>query len=117
MLVEVLSGVLSGSGVAHGVGRLYEDGTGRRRRAFHLALDPERLIGRARSEQLLERLCSSKLKAVPSAPGSTRSWSPASPRRRAKAERERDGIPLPPTLWVTLEELSGELGVPSPARD
>ena len=41
---------------------------------------------------------------------------PGEPEARAKAERERDGIPLPPTLWATLEELSGELGVAVPAH-
>ena len=116
VLVEVLSGVLSGSGVGHGVGRLYEDWD----RAqdvghFHLALDPERLVGRARFEQLLSGLLE-QLKAVPSAAGVDEVLVPGEPEARAKAERERDGIPLPPTLWVTLEELSGELGVPSPAH-
>ena len=32
-----------------------------------------------------------------------------------QAERERDGIPLPPTLWTALNELSAELGVTPPA--
>jgi ureidoglycolate dehydrogenase (NAD+) len=40
---------------------------------------------------------------------------PGEPEARAQAERERDGIPLPPTLWVTLSELSSELGVVVPA--
>ena len=40
---------------------------------------------------------------------------PGEPEARAKEERERDGIPLPPTLWTTLWELSTDLGVTVPA--
>ena len=45
LVVEVLSGVLSGSGVGHGVGRLYE-GDQQDVGHFHLAIDIERLAGR-----------------------------------------------------------------------
>ena len=60
--------------------------------------------------------CSRDLKAIPPAPGDDEVLVPGEPEARAKAERERDGIPLPPTLWTTLEDLSGELGVSPPGR-
>ena len=116
VLVEILSAVLSGSGVAHGVGRLY-DGEERPQDVghFHLALDPERLVGRERFTELLGGLLE-HLKAIPAAPGHDEVLVPGEPEARAKAERERDGIPLPPTLWTALEDLSSELGVAVPAR-
>ena len=115
VLVEILSGVLSGAGVGHGVGRLYEDEHAQDVGHFHLALDAGRLAGRERAAEALGRLLAD-LKAVPPAPGVDEVLVPGEPEARARAERERDGIPLPPTLWATLEELSGELGVSPPAR-
>ena len=114
VLVEVLSGVLSGSGVGHGIGRLYEDARPQDVGHFHLALDAGRLAGRERAAELLGRLLAD-LKAIPPAPGVDEVLVPGEPVARAKAERERDGIPLPPPLWTTLSELSTDLGVTVPA--
>jgi LDH2 family malate/lactate/ureidoglycolate dehydrogenase len=114
VLVEVLSGVLSGSGVGHGVGRLYEDQHPQDVGHFHLAIDVDRLAGRERAAELLGRLLAD-LKQIPPAPGHDEVLVPGEPEARARAERERDGIPLPPTLWTTLSELSAELGVTTPA--
>jgi uncharacterized oxidoreductase len=55
------------------------------------------------------------LKAIPAAPGHDEVLVPGEPEARARAERERDGIPLPHTLWTSLSELSAELGVMPPA--
>jgi ureidoglycolate dehydrogenase (NAD+) len=115
VLVEVLSGVLSGSGVGHGIGRLYEDAQPQDVGHFHLALDAGRLAGRERAAELLGRLLAD-LKAIPPAPGHDEVLVPGEPEQRARAEREAEGIPLPPTLWTTLEELSGTLGVSPPRR-
>jgi LDH2 family malate/lactate/ureidoglycolate dehydrogenase len=115
VLVEVLSGVLSGSGVGHAIGRLYEDARPQDVGHFHLAIDAGRLAGRERAAEQLGRLLAD-LKQIPPAPGHDEVLVPGEPEARARAERERDGIPLPPTLWTTLEALSGELGVSSPDR-
>jgi LDH2 family malate/lactate/ureidoglycolate dehydrogenase len=113
VLVEVLSGVLSGSGVGHGIGRIYEDPFPQDVGHFHLAIDVERLAGRARAAELLGRLLGD-LKAIPPAPGFDEVLVPGEPEARARVERERDGIPLPPTLVDTFVALSGELGVDVP---
>jgi ureidoglycolate dehydrogenase (NAD+) len=113
VLVEVLSGVVSGSGVGHGIGRLYE-GDVQDVGHFHLAIDVDRLAGRAHAAELLARLLGD-LKAIPPAPGHDEVLVPGEPEQRARAQRERDGIPLPPTLWAALNELSAELGVTPPA--
>jgi len=112
LLVEVLSGVLSGSGVGHGIGRIYE-GEAQDVGHFHLAIDVERLAGREHGEQLLARLLGD-LKKVPPAPGFDEVLVPGEPEARTRAQREAEGIPLPPTLWTTLTELSDELGVIAP---
>jgi LDH2 family malate/lactate/ureidoglycolate dehydrogenase len=114
LLVEVLSGVLSGSGVGHGIGRLYEDAHPQDVGHFHLAIDIDRLAGRERAGELLARLLGD-LKRIPPAPGFEEVLVPGEPEARRQAERERDGIPLPPTLWATFSELSAELGVTPPA--
>ena len=114
VLVEVLSGVLSGSGVGHGIGRLYEDDPPQDVGHFHLAIDVDRLAGRDRAAELLGRLLGD-LKAIPPAPGHDEVLVPGELEARARVERERDGIPLPPTLWTALSELSEDLGVTVPA--
>ena len=106
--------MLSGSGVGHGVGRLYEDAT---RRTSGTSTSPSTSTAwpaASTAPQLLARLLGD-LKAIPPAPGHDEVLVPGEPEQRTRAERERDGIPLPPTLWASLTELSTELGVTPPA--
>ena len=116
VLVEVLSGVLAGAGITHGVGRLIEEperpqDVGH----FHLAIDPEPLVGSARFAGLLGGLLE-ELKTIPAGPDSDEVLVPGEPEARVQAERDRDGIPLPDAQWALLEGLSRELGVPVPDR-
>ncbi|HWT22747.1 MAG TPA: Ldh family oxidoreductase, partial [Solirubrobacteraceae bacterium] len=69
VMVEVLSGVLTGAGVAHSVGQLYGDrSTVQDVGSFHLAIDPAPLIG---TDVFAERLAGllAGLSAIPPAPG------------------------------------------------
>ncbi len=114
LMVEVLSGVLPGAGITHGIGRMYDEwdrpqDVGH----FFLVLDPERTVGRARFTQVLDGLLA-ELRAVPPAPGHDAVLVAGDPQERAQAERERDGIPLGLRLWDTLEQLSRELEVDVP---
>jgi ureidoglycolate dehydrogenase (NAD+) len=114
LMVEVLCGVLPGAGVRHGVGGLYtgadvEQDVGH----FHLALDPERTVGRERFAAVLGGLLG-ELREIPPAPGFDEVLVPGDPEDRARAERERSGVPIEPALWRTLQELSRELEVPVP---
>lgn len=114
VMVEILSGVLSGAGVTHGIGRLYDEwdrpqDVGH----FHLALDPDRLVGRTRFAERLGELLA-ELKGVPAATGHDEVLVPGELEERAQVERERSGIPVPAAAWSALETLSGELGVPVP---
>ncbi len=114
VLVEVLCGVLPGAGVTHGVGALYGDPAQPQDVGhFHLAMDPERTIGRDRFAELLEGLLT-ELVAIPPAPGFDEVLRPGDPERRAREERERDGIPVEPAVLASLEQVSAELGVVVP---
>jgi ureidoglycolate dehydrogenase (NAD+) len=113
LMVEILSGVLAGAGVRHGVGELYGEppqplDTGH----FFLALDPERTVGRDRFAAALGHLLSD-LRASPVAPGFDEVLAPGDPELRAHAERARSGVPVEPALWATLRALGDELGVPA----
>ncbi len=118
LLVEVLCGVLAGAGVRHGVGKLYgrggEDPEPQDTGHFHLAIDPERTVGRDHFAAVLAEMLGD-LRAIPPAPGFDEVLAPGDPEARARAERERSGIPVAPALWQTLNELSDELGVPVPS--
>jgi ureidoglycolate dehydrogenase (NAD+) len=114
LMVEVLSGVLAGAAVTHGVAGLFANlerpqGLGH----FHLALDPERTVGRERFASVLSGLLD-ELRAIPPAPGFEEVLVAGDPEERAERERRAGGIPLPDALAAKLEALSGELGVPVP---
>jgi ureidoglycolate dehydrogenase (NAD+) len=114
LMVEVLCGVLAGAGVRHGVGELYGDVGGPQDAGhFHLALDPERTVGRERFAAVLDGLLA-ELRAIPPSPGFEEVLVPGDPEARARAQRERSGVPIEPGLWRALQSLSAELGVPVP---
>jgi LDH2 family malate/lactate/ureidoglycolate dehydrogenase len=114
LMVEVLSGVLGGAGVTHGVGGLYANTSIPQDLGhFHLALDPERTVGRERFGALLSGLLE-ELRAIPPAPGFDEVLVAGDPEERAERERGRDGIPLSAALSAQLEALSAELGVAVP---
>jgi ureidoglycolate dehydrogenase (NAD+) len=115
LMVEVLCGVLSGAGVRHGVGVLYSGGEVEQNTGhFHLAIDPERTVGRDAFAGVLAGLLD-ELRAIPPARGFDEVLVAGDPEDRARAERERSGIPIEPALWATLCALGDELGVSAPA--
>ena len=115
LLVEVLCGVLAGAGVREGVGDLYSGGEVRQNTGhFHLAIDPERTVGRDAFASVLGGLLD-ELRAIPPARGFDEVLVAGDPEDRSRARRERDGIPIEPALWAKLTALSGELGVSVPA--
>ena len=114
LLVEILCGVLAGAGVRHGVGELYAEGSGPQDTGhLHLAIDPERTVGRDRFAVVLGGLLA-ELRAIPPSPGFDEVLVPGDPEDRARAERERSGVPIEPGLWRTLRALGDDLGVASP---
>jgi LDH2 family malate/lactate/ureidoglycolate dehydrogenase len=112
VMVEALSGILAGAGVAHAVGRLYgDDAAPQDVGHFHLALDPAPL-----ADGFAERLAAllATLHAAPPGPGHAEVLVPGEPEERTAAQRARTGIPLTPHVWAALRELSGRLGVEPP---
>jgi LDH2 family malate/lactate/ureidoglycolate dehydrogenase len=114
LMVEVLSAVLTGAGVTHGVGRLYDEwdrpqDVGH----FFCVLDPERMVGLARFTTVLDGLLA-ELRSSPPAPGFDEVLVAGDPQERTQRERERSGIPLGDALWASLETLSAELQVAVP---
>ena len=115
LLVEILCGVLAGAGVRSGVGDLYSGGEVRQNTGhFHLAIDPERTVGRDAFAGVLGTLLV-ELRAIPPARGFDEVLVAGDPEDRARAERERNGVPIVPALWTKLCALSDELGVAVPA--
>jgi ureidoglycolate dehydrogenase (NAD+) len=106
VMVEILCGALAGAGVRH-ERDLRDVGH------FHLAIDPERTVGRDRFAAALGGMLD-ELRAAPPAGGFDEVLAPGDPEARARAERERSGVPIEPALWARLRALSGELGVPIP---
>ena len=114
LMVEVLCAVLTGAGVRFDVGGLYtEKDIPQDSGHFLLAIDPERTVGRERFGVVLDTLLG-ELRAIAPAPGHDEVLAPGDPELRAAEQRERDGVPITPALWKTLNELSEELGVLAP---
>lgn len=115
-MVEILSGVLAGAGVGFGVSPLFgANDRPQQTGHFHLALDPERTVGRARFEELLGGLLE-RLRDSPAADGFEEVLVAGDPEERTRREREADGVPVAPLLSEELEQLSAELGVTPPAE-
>ena len=52
-----------------------------------------------------------QIKAVPPAPGFQEVLVPGEPEARARAKREREGIPIPEETWNAVVSVATELGV------
>ncbi|APD08282.1 MULTISPECIES: Ldh family oxidoreductase [Thermus] len=112
LLVEVLSGVLTGAGVTHGIGRMYEEWD-RPQDVGHfvLALDPGAFVGK---EAFWERMGAlwQGVKATPPAPGHGEVWLPGELEARGRAEAWKEGVELPERLVAELRALGDRYGVP-----
>lgn len=112
LMVEVLAGVLTGAGVAHGVGRMYDDWS-RPQNVGHLflALDPARFLSQEVFLKRMEELWEG-IKATPPAPGFGEVFLPGERERALKAVRLRDGVPLEAATLEALRELGRRWGQP-----
>jgi LDH2 family malate/lactate/ureidoglycolate dehydrogenase len=112
-MMDVLSGILSGSEFASGVAGPYqaerESGCGH----LVIVLNIEAFIGldefTSRVEQLID-----EVKASPLAPGADEIFYPGEPEARAEAANLRDGLVLPEATVAELVTLADELGIPHP---
>jgi ureidoglycolate dehydrogenase (NAD+) len=114
LLVEILSGILTGSGSTHSIGRMYTEWDRRQNVGhFMLVLDPGRAVGRQAFVERMGQLWE-MMKSTPAAPGFDEVLLPGEPEERIRAHRLLEGIPLPESLYRELVEVSSRLGVKVP---
>jgi LDH2 family malate/lactate/ureidoglycolate dehydrogenase len=116
IVVEALSGILSGGLFGAQIHNLYSDfvnpqGIGH----FFLALDPEVLAEPGAPFAARVDAFADMLKASPTASGFTEILLPGEPEIRLEAANH-DGIDLPENVVADLDEIADRLGVPRPTR-
>jgi LDH2 family malate/lactate/ureidoglycolate dehydrogenase len=115
-MMDVLSGVLTGS--AFGTGVAGPQQAERRSGCGHLvlALDVGAFLPRGEFDRRMERLIE-EVKSVPPAQGFDEVRYPGEVEDLAKARLEREGIDLPAATVADLERLAGQAGVPLELAD
>ncbi len=101
VIAELLSGPLAGADAYPGTSR-----TG----IFIFAVDAAVFRPPADYEAALAKTLG-RIKAVPPGPGFQEVLLPGEPEARARADRERDGIPIPEDTWNAVRAVGAELGV------
>jgi LDH2 family malate/lactate/ureidoglycolate dehydrogenase len=109
-MMDVLSGVLTGSSFATGVSGPQQ--AERRSGCGHLvlAIDVAAVAGPGAFGERMERLIA-EMKAVPLAAGFDEIFYPGELEDRSRARLERDGVELPDATVEALERLAAETGV------
>jgi len=102
VVAELLSGPLAGADRFPGVTT--------RSGIFIFAVDAAVFRPLAGYEKALAKTLG-RIKAVPPAPGFEEVLLPGEPEARARARRERDGIPIPEDTWQAVCNVGAELGV------
>ena len=102
VIAELLSGPLAGADAFPGVTS--------RSGIFVFAVDAAVFRPQADYEKALAKTLG-RIKAVPPGPGFEEVLLPGEPEARARAKRERDGIPIPEDTWRAVCDVGAELGV------
>jgi LDH2 family malate/lactate/ureidoglycolate dehydrogenase len=113
LMVEILCSVLSGGAMFGEIGSIRSRGTPMRASQFYLAIDVERFLPREEFIERIDRLVAT-IKSAQPATGFDEVLVAGEPEWRKEAERLRDGVPLPQSLWEELSELAARRGVPVP---
>ena len=104
VVVELLGGGLSGVGPS----MLRQEG--QNQGTVMIAINVRAFGAQEDFEEMVASF-SGRLKAIDPAPGVDEVLVPGEPERRSKAERERNGIPLPEKTWERLRETAVSLGL------
>lgn len=110
LMMDVLSGVLSGSGILTEVNSPYKTDKPSRSGHFFLALDIQAFGPLAAFEARMERMIA-EVKAVPLAPGFEEILYPGEREARNEAQAAREGIDLAEKSWTDLRAEAAKLGV------
>lgn len=104
LAVEILGGILSGTGAASPGSGVFANGT------LMICLDVERFMPLAEFRQQVAAFIA-WVKSAPLVPGVGEILIPGEPEARLEAARRRDGIPIEDETWRQIETLAAELGV------
>jgi uncharacterized oxidoreductase len=104
LAVELLGGILSGTGAASPGTGVFANGT------LIICLDVERFIPLSEFRKQVATFFA-WVKTAPHVPGGGEILIPGEPEARLEAERRRDGIPIEDETWRQIETLAAELGV------
>ena len=104
LAVEILGGILSGTGPAGPGPGLFANGT------LMICLDVERFVPLPEFHKQVAGLFDF-VKSAPLAQGSKEILIPGEPEARLEAERRRDGVPVEDETWNQIERVAAELGV------
>jgi len=98
LMIDVLAGLLTGSGFAGDVGALEDCHAESRAGHFFCVIDPERFLP---SEEYRRRMLElvDRVKRVPLAEGVDRVYLPGEIEAEVERERRSNGIPVPTRLW------------------
>jgi len=102
LAVEILGGILSGTGAAGPGSGLFANGT------LIICLDVERFIPLANFHAQVADLFGF-VKSAPLAQGSKEILIPGEPEARLEAERRRDGVPVEDETWTQIERVAAEV--------
>ncbi len=115
MMIDVLSGVLSGAASGPDVGDVFRFDAGPQNVGhFFQAVDLSRLGREAAVRERMDRLVR-QLRSAPPAAGTDRIRVPGDVERETEAARRRSGIPLGPDVLEALRNLGSRYGVPWPS--
>jgi LDH2 family malate/lactate/ureidoglycolate dehydrogenase len=104
--VEILGGILSGTGPAGPGPGLFANGT------LIVCLDVERFVPLADFHTQVASLFAF-VKSAPLAQGAKEILIPGEPEARLEAERRRDGIPIEDETWNQIERVAAEVAASS----
>jgi len=103
LAVEILGGILSGTGAAGAGSGLFANGT------LMVCLDVERFVPRGEFHAQVAALFE-WVRSAPRAPGVAEILVPGEPEARLEAERRRHGIPVDDETWSQIQAVAEELG-------
>jgi uncharacterized oxidoreductase len=104
LAVELLGGILSGTGAASPGPGVFANGT------LMICLDVERFMPLPEFRKQVATFFA-WVKTAPHVPGGGEILIPGEPEARLEAERRRDGIPIEDETWRQIQTLAAELGV------
>jgi LDH2 family malate/lactate/ureidoglycolate dehydrogenase len=107
VMVDILSGILAGSGTTLHPSADLNNGT------FIVCIDPEAFTTRGQYEQDLTEYVD-HLRATPTLPGAPPVQVPGDYEARNRRQRQKDGIALEPPVWEDLRKCAERLGVGVP---